>query len=76
MMSLTFGLFNQVSGLGPLGPLVSTTAHSERKEHSFGVGGGELFPLKVYLFLERVSTSRETGRKSKNCFTFKNWKKT
>ena len=22
MMSLTFGLFNQVSGLGPLGPLV------------------------------------------------------
>ena len=23
MMSLTFGLFNQVSGLGPLGPLVS-----------------------------------------------------
>ena len=24
MMSLTFGLFNQVSGLGPLGPLVST----------------------------------------------------
>ena len=24
MMSLTFGLFNQVSGLGPLGPLVIT----------------------------------------------------
>ena len=24
MMSLTFGLFNQVSGLGPLGPLVYT----------------------------------------------------
>ena len=24
MMSLTFGLFTQVSGLGPLGPLVST----------------------------------------------------
>ena len=23
MMSLTFGLFTQVSGLGPLGPLVS-----------------------------------------------------
>ena len=23
MMSLTFGLFNQVSGLGPLGPLVA-----------------------------------------------------
>ena len=22
MMSLTFGLFNQVSGLGPLGPVV------------------------------------------------------
>ena len=25
MMSLTFGLFNQVSGLGPLGPLVIRT---------------------------------------------------
>ena len=25
MMSLTFGLLNQVSGLGPLGPLVSIT---------------------------------------------------
>ena len=24
MMSLTFGLFTQVSGSGPLGPLVST----------------------------------------------------
>ena len=28
MMSLTFGLFNQVSGLGPLGPLVF---HSNQK---------------------------------------------
>ena len=26
MMSLTFGLFNQVSGLGPLGPLVFCSA--------------------------------------------------
>ena len=25
MMSLTFGLFNQVSGLGPLGPLVQNS---------------------------------------------------
>ena len=27
MMSLTFGLFNQVSGLGPLGPLVVVIGH-------------------------------------------------
>ena len=26
MISLTFGLFNQVSGLGPLGPLVLVAA--------------------------------------------------
>ena len=27
MMSLTFGLFTQVSGLGPLGPLVDYQIH-------------------------------------------------
>ena len=27
MMSLTFGLFTQVSGSGPLGPLVSSPEH-------------------------------------------------
>ena len=27
MVSLTFGLFNQVSGLGPLGPLVLHWKH-------------------------------------------------
>ena len=29
MMSLTFGLFTQVSGLGPLGPLVQFKTVSE-----------------------------------------------
>ena len=29
MMSLTFGLFTQVSGSGPLGPLVITCRHME-----------------------------------------------
>ena len=29
MMSLTFGLFNQVSGLGPLGPLVKFPGHPQ-----------------------------------------------
>ena len=29
MMSLTFGPFTQVSGSGPLGPLVRTTVHTE-----------------------------------------------
>ena len=31
MMSLTFGLFNQVSGLGPLGPLVVFTTNHHLK---------------------------------------------
>ena len=34
MMSLTFGLFNQVSGLGPLGPLVCSHSR-ERKTPSY-----------------------------------------
>ena len=29
MMSLTFGLFTQVSGSGPLGPLVSKNSHCD-----------------------------------------------
>ena len=29
MMSLTFGLFNQVSGLGPLGPLVIQVSRAD-----------------------------------------------
>ena len=29
MMSLTFGLFTQVSGLGPLGPLVSKSGRAK-----------------------------------------------
>ena len=33
MMSLTFGLFNQVSGLGPLGPLVFKILFSKGKSH-------------------------------------------
>ena len=32
MMSLTFGLFNQVSGLGPLGPLVLFWANLKKNE--------------------------------------------
>ena len=31
MMSLTFGLFNQVSGLGPLGPLVPCSTQLSMK---------------------------------------------
>ena len=31
MMSLTFGLFNQVSGLGPLGPLVCPFLYARLK---------------------------------------------
>ena len=33
MMSLTFGLFTQVSGSGPLGPLVTAYDIRERSEH-------------------------------------------
>ena len=37
MMSLTFGLFTQVSGSGPLGPLVisSCTYYRDKKEVTF-----------------------------------------
>ena len=38
MMSLTFGLFNQVSGLGPLGPLVNPFAPRKAKiVYNFGL---------------------------------------
>ena len=30
MMSLTFGLFTQVSGSGPLGPLVTTSQEQQQ----------------------------------------------
>ena len=35
MMSLTFGLFTQVSGSGPLGPLVFPSADSRRAVVSY-----------------------------------------
>ena len=34
MMSLTFGLFTQVSGLGPLGPLVSHSTEGKTLSNS------------------------------------------
>ena len=33
MMSLTFGLFTQVSGVGPEGPLVSSKIHETLSEN-------------------------------------------
>ena len=36
MMSLTFGLFTQVSGLGPLGPLVNQL--KEKRKYVAGPG--------------------------------------
>ena len=52
MMSLTFALFTQVSGLGPLGPLVSrgsgmTDAKEENKEGE----KSELYQRSTYLFI-------------------------
>ena len=35
MMSLTFGLFNQVSGLGPLGPLVKSNIFCNKMVTAF-----------------------------------------
>ena len=46
MMSLTFGLFTQVSGSGPLGPLVITCRHMETlKEKKFASVGASSFRL-------------------------------
>ena len=36
MMSLTFGLFTQVSGSGPLGPLVTTALITKQGQHTPG----------------------------------------
>ena len=46
MMSLTFGLFTQVSGSGPLGPLVCTIFFSspEPKAQGGAYGIGRLRP--------------------------------
>ena len=45
MMSLTFGLFTQVSGLGPLGPLVfssqPTVALSSNNDSRWEMGGSK-----------------------------------
>ena len=55
MMSLTFGLFTQVSGSGPLGPLV------QMMSLTFGLftqvsGSGPLGPL-VYVMVKALSVS-------------------
>ena len=38
MMSLTFGLFSQVSGSGPLGPLVFSCDTCSLKGRVYGLG--------------------------------------
>ena len=50
MMSLTFGLFTQVSGLGPLGPLVFFFLHQ-----SCGSGVMPLFRLCMKNLVNRIS---------------------
>ena len=64
MMSLTFGLFTQVSGSEPLGPLVQ---EGQLSVTGFGwlVGFGFNGPLRQYFSLYRaVSQEREKeGRK-------------
>ena len=47
MMSLTFGLINQVSGLGPLGPLVSRLGQFLRKNLLIHAKSG---PFRVYIY--------------------------
>ena len=62
MMSLTFGLFTQVSGLGPLGPLVQSfhAAFDHQKERK------GLAPRIVNSFLKKISIVKgginENGR--------------
>ena len=58
MMSLTFGLFNQVSGLGPLGPLVSSPGRMYRRSYCITVGvcfwGGVFLINKMLKFYFKV----------------------
>ena len=54
MMSLTFGLFTQVSGSGPLGPLVliEKVLHTKNRE-ALGVSGFTIVSVKhcfLYIF--------------------------
>ena len=55
MMSLTFGLFTQVSGSGPLGPLVFLTIFSSperkalRRAYSIGMQALVIRPSMVWL---------------------------
>ena len=69
MMSLTFGLFTQVSGSGPLGPLV-TLYHNPQIPKSlarcwlvgcFGFNG----LLRQYFSLYRAVSQREGEREEK-----------
>ena len=58
MMSLTFGLFNQVSGLGPLGPLVQWNCRGLKANYNEILIIMSLFFSKCHLssrnFLETV----------------------
>ena len=46
MMSLTIGLFTQVSGLGPLGPLVLIIVYSREVTAQL-----QIKPIQVYLII-------------------------
>ena len=51
MMSLTFGLFTQVSGSGPLGPLVWIIVGHGPSALAVGVGVWTFFPLSIIFLL-------------------------
>ena len=55
MMSLTFGLFTQVSGSGPLGPLVSVTCHLSQGLTLLHSEQSELHRVLAVLSAKRVN---------------------
>ena len=59
MMSLTFGLFTQVSGSGPLGPLVNKYRYIclSMVKGSISIC---LFTFRVYSWKEHAGTGRNT----------------
>ena len=71
MMSLTFGLFTQVSGSGPLGPLVfSFASHLRGQLVKEFASKEQILSYKSRPYFERAALSRKANRKSQKLFPF------
>ena len=57
MVSLTFGLFTQVSGSGPLGPLVYSKRWEKLFSHFFNKKYWQILDIKVWKFNETLTNN-------------------